>query len=132
MPVNESSITFSFIHSSGPGGQNVNKVATAVELRLDLERSNLSEFIISAIRKRFPNRINKQGELIITARKYRTQLENRNYAISRLNELIEAASQRRKVRIKTKPTTASRTARITTKKQRGEIKSKRGTVRDWD
>ncbi|MBN2243634.1 MAG: aminoacyl-tRNA hydrolase [Acidobacteria bacterium] len=118
---------FDFIRSPGPGGQNVNKVATAVQLRFDARNSEILE---PGVRERLfrlaGRRVNASGEIVIEARRYRTQARNREDALERLIGLIQKASVRPKKRLKTRPTAASRARRRNSKKRRSEIKKLRG------
>lgn len=123
LSVKEREIKEEFIHSSGAGGQNINKVATAVQLRLDVAGSpSLSPLIKERLIKVAGKRMSGQGELIITARKYRTRERNRQDARSRLNSLIARASEEPKPRKKTKPTKASQKKRLESKRHQGEKK----------
>ncbi|NMC14870.1 MAG: aminoacyl-tRNA hydrolase [Chloroflexi bacterium] len=124
--IDENELEFDFIHASGPGGQNVNKLASAVQLRFDVLHSpSLPEEIRLRLQKLAGRRINNQGILIIEARQYRTQEQNKQEAIRRLTELLHKASQQPKFRHKTKPTLASRLQRLETKRRRSRIKSLR-------
>jgi ribosome-associated protein len=121
IPVQE--LSFEFIRSSGPGGQNVNKVATAVQLRFNVRTSpSLSQEVRHRLIALAGKRITQSGELIIEARRFRSQAQNREDAIERLHQLIEKASIRPKSRRNTKPTAASRQRRLATKKRRSESK----------
>ena len=119
-------IHFDFIQSSGPGGQNVNKVATAVQLRFDARNSRILK---PEIRERLYHlagkRVNSAGEVVIEARRYRTQQRNREDAMQRLLHLIERASVQPRKRRKTQPTAASKLKRLDSKRQRSEIKKLR-------
>ncbi|MBW4331467.1 aminoacyl-tRNA hydrolase [Stakelama sp. CBK3Z-3] len=118
-----------FIAASGPGGQNVNKVATAVQLRVDIYRLRLPPFAYHKLKQLAGTRLNSGGELIITARKFRTQEANREDARRRLAELVEEAHQRDARRIKTKPSRNAKAKRVDSKKARSRVKQARGRVR---
>ena len=113
------------MRGSGPGGQNVNKVSTAVELRFDIGVSSLHPAVKSRLIALAGNRVTTEGVLVIDSREHRTQGQNREAARARLASLIQAASQRPKTRRATKPTRGAKERRLTAKKRRGQVKGSR-------
>ena len=121
-----------FVRSSGPGGQNVNKVASAVELRFDAARSpSLPEPVRERLLARRDRRITAEGVIVISAQRFRTQDRNREDARERLATMVAAALVAPVKRVPTKPTRASRERRLTGKRERSQVKSQRG-ARAWD
>ncbi|MGF7161091.1 ribosome-associated protein [Rhodoligotrophos appendicifer] len=125
--IDEREIEESFIRASGPGGQNVNKVSSAVQLRFDLLGSpSLPEDLRDRAAKLAGRRLTKEGVIVITAARFRTQEQNRADALARLVALLQEASIRPVIRRATRPTLASKTRRLTAKSRRGVVKAMRG------
>lgn len=124
--IDERELEESFIRASGPGGQNVNKLSTAVQLRFDARRSpSLPNDVRARLERLAGKRLTREGVIVITAQRHRTQERNRQDALDRLIELIQAAAVRPVPRRPTKPTRGSRERRLETKKRRSSIKGLR-------
>jgi ribosome-associated protein len=123
--IDEKEIEETFVRSSGPGGQNVNKLATAVQLRFDVKRSALPADLKDRLAPLAGRRLTKDGVLVITAQRHRTQERNRADALERLVDLIRDASVRPIKRRATRPTLASRKRRLESKKRRSGLKDLR-------
>jgi ribosome-associated protein len=129
--ISDSELAESSVRASGPGGQNVNKVASAVELRFDVVRSpSLSEALRARLLARRDRRLTADGVLVIQANRFRDQAKNRDDARARLAEIVRAALHVPKKRVATKPTRASQERRIASKKKRAQ--HKRTRAKSWD
>lgn len=127
--VPEDAVEERFLAATGPGGQNVNKVATACQLRVDMFRLRLHPETWARFKLLAGSRLTAGGTLVLTARRFRTQEANRQDARARLAELLAQAEKREARRVKTKPTRAAKARRVDEKKGRSEVKAGRGRVR---
>lgn len=126
--IDDKELVFDFVRASGPGGQNVNKVATAVQMRFDAARSpNLDDETRSRLMRLAGSRLTTEGVIVISAERYRSQERNRADAVARLVALIQKAAERDKPRRPTRPTLASRQRRIDAKSHRSSTKRLRGS-----
>jgi ribosome-associated protein len=123
--IDEREVEERFVRASGPGGQNVNKVSTAVELRFDIRASSLPSAVKDRLLALAASRVTADGVLLIDSREHRTQAQNREAARARLVALLQHAARRPKTRRPTRPRAAAREKRIASKKRRGEIKAAR-------
>lgn len=126
----DSELEMSAIRSQGAGGQNVNKVATAIHLRFDIEASSLPSFYKEQLLKLNDRRITQEGVIVIKAQEHRSQEQNREEALERLKELIKSAVVLKRKRKPTKPTRSSHSKRLDSKTKRGQIKSMRRQIID--
>ena len=128
-PVPEHALEEKFLAATGPGGQNVNKVATAVQIRMDVFALRLLPAVYARLKQLAGSRWTNEGEIIITARSFRTQEANRADARERLAELVGRAHQLPAKRVKTKPTRSAKEKRLTGKSLRSDVKKGRGKIR---
>lgn len=131
--LDEQEIKIDFVRAAGPGGQNVNKVATAAQLRFDVRNSpSLPDDVRERLARLAGRRLTAAGELIIEARRFRTQEQNRQDALNRLVELIRRAAEKPRPRRPTRPSAAVKERRLAAKRRRSEAKRGRGSVSDFE
>ncbi|MBT8063054.1 MAG: aminoacyl-tRNA hydrolase [Xanthomonadales bacterium] len=128
----EKEIELSAVRASGPGGQNVNKVASAIHLRFDVSNSSLPDYVKARILKLRDRRLSRDGVIIIKAQRYREQEKNRKDALHRLEGLVRKALQKKRKRLPTKPSRTAKRKRTDLKVRRGKVKKLRGKIRSLD
>lgn len=129
-PIPESEVEITAVRAQGAGGQNVNKVSSAIHLRFDIRASSLPEAIKERLLASSDQRITRDGVLVIKAQAYRSQEQNREDALRRLQDIVEAVAVPQRVRRPTRPTRSSQRKRLETKSSRGQVKALRGKVTD--
>lgn len=129
--IHEDEVELRFVRASGPGGQHVNKVSTAVQIRFDAESSpNLPPEVKSRLRKLAGKKMNEDGVIIFEARRYRSQLRNREDALDRLVTMLKRATEAPKKRLKRAPSAAAKARRLEEKRRRAKLKQARSAVRE--